>query len=93
MRQKSNLNNNETGDQNSRTDITTVETPAPAKGLPISEKYVLSIQEAGDYFGIGLKKMRRLAEEHLDDFAVMNGNRFLIIRTKFEEFLLNSSTI
>ena len=31
----------------------------------ISEKYLLSIKEAGTYFNIGTKKMRRLAEDNL----------------------------
>ena len=61
--------------------------------IPMSEKYTLSIKEAAAYFGIGIKKMRRLAEDHTDTFAVLSGNRYLIIRTKFEEFLCNNSTI
>lgn len=61
--------------------------------LPLNEKYTLSVKEAAAYFGIGIKKMRRLAEEHTSSFAIMSGNRYLIIRTKFEEFLQKSSTI
>ena len=61
--------------------------------LPLNEKYTLSVKEAAAYFGIGIKKMRRLAEEHTSSFAIMSGNRYLIIRTKFEEFLQMSSTI
>ena len=61
--------------------------------LALSEKYMLSINEAGAYFSIGVKKMRRLAEDNLGVFAVYSGNRYLIIRTKFEEYLLNNSTI
>ena len=57
-------------------------------GIPISEKFTLSIQEASDYFSIGIKVMRRLAEEHTDSFAVWNGNRLLIIRSRFEEYLI-----
>lgn len=57
------------------------------------ERYTLSIKEAASYFNIGIKKMRRLAEENLGIFAVKSGNRYLIIRTKFEEFLCNNSTI
>lgn len=34
--------------------------------IPLNEKYVLSINEAAAYFGIGIKKMRRLAEDHTD---------------------------
>ena len=56
-------------------------------------KYTLSIKEAAAYFGIGVKKMRRLAEEHTDDFSVWCGNRYLIIRTKFEEYLLHNHSI
>ena len=61
--------------------------------LPLNEKYTLSIKEAAAYFGIGIKKMRRLAEEHTDTFGVLSGNRYLVIRTKFEEFLQETSTI
>ena len=61
--------------------------------LSLSEKYTLSIKEAAVYFNIGIKKMRRLAEENMGDFALISGNRYLIIRTKFEEYLQNNSTI
>ena len=49
--------------------------------LPVSEKYLLSIREAAAYFGIGIKKMRRLAEDNLGRFAVYSCNRYLINRT------------
>ena len=58
-----------------------------------SEKYLLTIKEAGEYFNIGVKKMRRLVEENLGVFSVYSGNRYLVIRTKLEEFLCNTSTI
>lgn len=61
--------------------------------LSLSEKYTLSIKEAAVYFNIGIKKMRRLAEENMGNFALVSGNRYLIIRTKFEEYLQNNSTI
>ena len=55
--------------------------------LATSEKYSLTIKEAADYFGIGTKKMRRLAEDHLGAFSAYNGNRYLIIRAEFEAYL------
>ena len=55
--------------------------------LATSEKYSLTIKEAADYFGIGTKKMRRLAEDHLGTFSAYNGNRYLIIRAEFEAYL------
>lgn len=42
--------------------------------VPVSEKYMLSIKEAAEYFSIGMKKMRRLAEDNLGRFAVYSGN-------------------
>lgn len=59
----------------------------------LNMKYTLTVKEAAFYFNIGVKKMRRLAEENTDGFSVLCGNRYLIIRTKFEEFLVETSTI
>ena len=61
--------------------------------IPLNEKYALTIKEAASYFNIGVKKMRRLAEEHTSSFSIYSGNRYLIIRTKFEEFLVETSTM
>ena len=63
------------------------------KKVPLSEKYSLTIKEAADYFSIGVKKMRRLAEDNLGDFAVYNGNRYLILRERFEDYLRRASAI
>ena len=64
------------------------------KELHVSEKYTLSIREAAQYFGIGERKLRALAHQNnYDGFAVYNGNRLLIIRTKFEQFLAKTSAI
>ena len=60
---------------------------------PQEEDALLTIKEAAAYFNIGIKKMRRIAEDNLGTVAVFCGNRFLIIRPKFEEFILNSSEI
>ena len=59
--------------------------------LPVSEKYTLSVVEAAQSFGIGVKKMRRLAEDNMGVFAVYCGNRYLVIRSKFEEYLQKTS--
>ena len=61
--------------------------------VPISEKYTLTIKEAALYFNIGVKKMRRLAEENLGRYAIYSGNRYLIVRTKFEKLIDESSEI
>ncbi len=61
--------------------------------IPVNQKFTLTIREAAEYYNIGIHKLRRLAEDNKDTFSVQNGNRFLIIRTKFEEYLINSSTL
>ena len=63
------------------------------RAVPIGEKFMLTIKEAAPYYNIGQKKVRRMAEDNLGVFSVYSGNRYLIIRPKFEEFILNSSEI
>lgn len=55
--------------------------------IPISEKYMLTIYEASVYFNIGVKKLRRMAENNEGRFAFYMGNRYLIVRTKFENYI------
>lgn len=55
--------------------------------IPINEKYMLTIKEASEYFNIGIKNMRRMAEENTGFYAVFLGNRYLIVRKKFEEYM------
>lgn len=57
--------------------------------VPLNEKYTLTIKEASGYFSIGIKKLYKLASENIGNFAVRHGNKYLIIRSKFEEYLLN----
>ncbi len=60
--------------------------------IPIWEKYMLTVDEAVQYFGIGEKKIRMLISEHLNSeccFTVQVGCKSLINRKKFEAFLVN----
>ena len=43
-----------------------------------SDKFLLTLREASVYFGIGEKRLRRLAENHEGGFVLMNGNRVLL---------------
>ena len=56
--------------------------------IPLQERYMISLKEASAYFHIGIKKMRRIAEDNEGGFALFLGNRYLICRPKFEEYLL-----
>ena len=53
-----------------------------------SDKFLLTLREASVYFGIGEKRLRRLAENHEGGFVLMNGNRVLFIRTRLEEYFI-----
>ena len=55
--------------------------------IPLSEKYMLTIHEASAYFNIGVKKLRRMAETNEGKFAFYMGNRYLIVRAKFEAYI------
>ena len=54
----------------------------------IWHKYSLSIEEAAEYYGIGEKRLRRLAYEHEgDNFLLEVGNRIRFKRKLFEDYL------
>ena len=62
--------------------------------VPIWQRYVLTVTEAAEYYHIGETKLRRIAEEHPEaDFAILNGNRLLFKREKFECFLDRVTTL
>ena len=63
-------------------------------GVPLWEKYTLTIREAAEYFHIGENRMRRIVEENpYADYIIMNGNRVMIKRKVFEKYIDESSTI
>lgn len=55
--------------------------------IPLSEKYLLTIHEASAYFNIGIKNLRRMAEKNEGEFAFYMGNKYLIVRVKFEAYI------
>lgn len=62
--------------------------------IPVWERYMLTITEASNYYHIGENKLRMIAEEHIkEDFIIMNGNRVLFKRQKFEKFLDNATVV
>ena len=64
------------------------------KKVPIWEKYALTIREAAEYFHIGEKRMRKIVEKNREsDFVVMLGNRAMIKRKSFEQFLDSSKEL
>ena len=62
--------------------------------MPYWEKYMLTLREAAEYFHIGEKKMRQIVDENMDaNFLLESGNRVMIKRKLFEEFLDRASVI
>jgi excisionase family DNA binding protein len=64
----------------------------PNCGYPLEqnqsqEKYLLTVKEAGEYFGIGQNKIRDLIYLPNNSFSILNGNKYLINKKKFEKFL------
>lgn len=56
--------------------------------MPWWQKYTLTLNEASKYFGIGYKKLKLFVQSHRDaEFVLWNGNRALIKRELFEQFL------
>ena len=62
--------------------------------IPYWEKYMLTLREAAEYFHIGEKKMRQIVDENMDaKFLLENGNRVMIKRKLFEEYLDKANAI
>ncbi len=62
--------------------------------IPVWKRYILTITEAAEYYHIGENKLRMMADEHPEaDFIIMNGNRILIKRQKFEEYLDRATVV
>ena len=62
--------------------------------IPYGEKYMLTLREAAEYFHIGEKKMRQIVDENMDaKFLLENGNRVMIKRKLFEEYLDKANVI
>ncbi len=64
------------------------------ESIPVWEKFTLTISEASEYFNIGEKKMRFLADAFRDyGFVLQNGNKVLIKRKKFEDFINETNSV
>lgn len=55
--------------------------------IPAWEKANLNLEEAAAYFGIGINKLRDMTNDENCPFVLWNGNKRLIKRKQFEQFL------
>lgn len=62
--------------------------------VPLWERYMLTISEASEYFNIGENKLRLIVDNNEGaDFVMQNGNRCMIKRKLFEQFLDRTGAI
>ena len=62
--------------------------------IPYWEKYMLTLREAAEYFHIGEKKMRQIVDDNMDaNFLLESGNRIMIKRKLFDEYLDRATVI
>lgn len=64
--------------------------------VPVSDKYLMSVEEAAGYFGIGEGKIRTMIRNSPGgppDWVLMNGTKTMIKRVRFEKFLDSVSGI
>lgn len=61
--------------------------------IPIWEKRNLTLEEASEYFGIGISKIRELSNQENCDFVLWIGTKRLIKRIKFEQYLDAANSI
>ena len=61
--------------------------------LSIAEKSLITAEEAAEYFNIGVNKIRIMTNDENCPFVLWSGNRRLIKRKTFEEFLYRQYSI
>ena len=57
------------------------------KETSLSEKALLTLEEASAYFNIGVCKMRELTNDENCPYVLWNGSKRLIKRKPFEDYL------
>lgn len=55
--------------------------------IPISEKYLLTLEEAAQYTGLGMQKLRNISNDDNCNFVLWNGTKRMFKRIKLEEHL------
>lgn len=63
------------------------------KEIPIWEKSNLSLEEAAAYSGIGINKLREITNEDRCKFVLWVGNKRLIKRRPFDQFIEQAYSI
>ncbi len=63
------------------------------ENVPISEKALLTLEEAAEYFSIGINRLRIITADENCPYVLWVGNRRLIKRKPFEEYLYRNHSV
>ena len=63
------------------------------KEVEISKKWLLTLEEAAQYTGIGVNKLRELSNNEHCNFVLWNGSRRLLKRERLEAYLNTAYSI
>ena len=61
--------------------------------VPIWEKGLLTLEEAAEYTGLGLQKLRTISNDENCDFVLWNGSKRMFKRKKLDAYLDNAYSI
>ena len=61
--------------------------------IPIWEKSNLTLEEAAAYFNIGINRLREITNDDNCKFVLWVGNKRLIKRRQFDQFLAESFSV
>lgn len=61
--------------------------------IPVWEKAVLTIPEAAEYSGIGRGRLRKLCDDPDCSFSFKVGNRRMVKRKEFDQFISTTKAI
>lgn len=61
--------------------------------VPVADKALLTLEEAGMYFNIGVNKIRELTSDDHCPYVLWNGSKRLIKRELFKEYLYKQYSI
>ena len=55
--------------------------------IPVTEKALLTLEEAAAYTGLGLQKLRIISNDENCDFVLWNGSKRMFKRKRLEAYL------
>lgn len=61
--------------------------------VKISEKVLLTLEEASSYTGLGVNKLRKLSESENCSWVLWNGSKRLLKRERLRDFLIKEFSI